>query len=839
MLTASLRNLRAHALRLLLSLMSVVLGVAFVAGSFVFTDTLRATFDELIGQGSADVSVSPRTEFADPNAYGTTTQSLPASLLDAVRAVPGVARASGFVFVNGVTIIDSRGNAIGVVGAPNFGAGWPTDPGASQWHLVQGRAPDGPGEVVVDSQSARNGSLQLGQQLTLATSGPTIRAELVGVFSFGTSGNLAGASIAAFDTTTAQTMFLAPNRYSSISVWADSGVSQPELAVRVAAVAPGTDVKTATQSTAEAKKEVGDALGFINSFLLVFAAVALLVGVFIILNTFSMLVAMRTRELALLRALGATRSQVTGSVLAEAAVVGLAGGVLGLGCGVLLALGLQSLFSAIGMDMPTTGLAIRPHTVLLALGVGLLVTLFAALLPARRAATVPPVAAMRTGTTYPRRATVRRAWAGGVTLFLAVLVLVRGSTQDGSRLSTVGIGAVLLLAAFLLLAPVIAPASVTALSWPLHQVLDVRLAGRNASRNPRRTATTSTALMIGVALVGTFGTLAASAKVSTAAVVDDVIRTDLVLMPKGALPFSGDVVDAVRSVPQVGLVSPVMTSLVKVGADTTQVTGVDPATISQVLRLRTTAGSIEALAQGGLAVDDQLAKDHGYRVGQHVTVTFLAGPKTLRISTIYHGATGIGGYVVANSTLTAVGVPGTVTAVYVDARAGTSAAQLRAALDPVVGRFPTVQMQDLAQLKAQLSGQIDQLLALIYALLGFAVIIAVLGIVNTLALSVIERTRELGLVRALGASRRQIRRTVRAEAVLIALFGALLGLALGVGLGVALQRAVADQGIDHLAFPWATLLGVTVAAVLAGVLAAVWPARRAARLDILRAIATE
>ncbi len=839
MLRATLRSLAAHKLRLLLSALSVVLGVAFVAGTLVFSDTLQATFDDLISQTTSDVVITPKVAFTDPTAYGTSGSSLPADLVGKVRSVPGVAKADGLVFVNGVTIIGSDGTAQGVVGAPNFGSSWVEDPDLTGLRLVSGRGPQTSSEVAIDNQSATSGRLKVGDQVTIARNGPTLRQKVVGIFRYGTSGNLAGASIVAFDTATAQRLFLAPDRFSQIGIMADPGVSQSALAARVAAVAPGTTIKTGAQSADEASKQVTEGLRFIDVFLLIFALVALFVGSFIILNTFSMIVAQRTRELALLRAVGASRRQVAGSVLAEAAVVGLFGGVAGLVLGLLLAKGLQVLFRAVGLDMPTVALVMHPRTVAWSLGLGLAVTMLAAYGPARRASRVPPVAAMREGTAAGLRTSPRRTWTG-VAGLVAGLVLLAVAVRPGAASSgTVGIASLVLVASAVLLAPVLAGPAVRAIGVPFRRSVSMRIAVRNAGRNPRRTAATAAALMIGLALVGTFAVLGSSAKASTDAVIDQVLRADFVVTPKGIMPFSLDVARAIEPLPGVAVVSPMQIAPAQIGGQTVTLTGVDPATVSQVVGVTQVSGQVSALTADGLQVDDQLAKARGYRLGQAVAVTFLTGTRVLDIVGVYAAATGLSGYVVAGSTLTASGITRTDSALYIEADPDADLAAVRSAIQGVIAAYPTVKLQDQAQLKEQLRGQVDQALYLVYALLALAVLIAILGIVNTLALSVVERTREIGLLRAVGTARRQLRRLIRLESVVIALFGSALGIVLGLVLGVALQRALVDQGVDRLSVPWVLLLTVTALAALAGVLAAVWPARRAARLNVLQAVTSE
>lgn len=843
MLRATLRSLFAHKLRLLLSGVAVVLGVAFVAGTLVFTDTLQRTFDDLFTQTSTDVVVTPKQEFTDNSGYGGVTASLPASVLDDVRGVDGVAKAEGFVFVTGVTIIGADGKPVGVVGAPAFGSNWSADPDLSPYRLAEGRGPTAAGEVAIDSQSAESGDLTVGDTVRLVTNGPAVTKRVVGVFRYGTSGNLAGASIATFDLATAQRLLLQQtDRFTSVEAKADPGVSQDDLAGRVRDAVPAdAKVQTGAEVADESAAAVSEGLQFVNIFLLVFAFVALFVGTFLILNTFSMLVAQRTRDLALLRAVGATRRQVTWSVLGEAAIVGLLGGITGLLAGIGLAVGLQQLFSVIGFSLPQTGMVVRPRTVVVAVVIGLVVTVVAAYLPARRASRVPPVAAMRADATLPTRSLHRRGVAGAVLVVggVAALVASGGASSGRSGASLVGLGALLCLLGAIVLGPAVARPAVRVLGAPFRRSTTGRIATQNAARNPRRTATTAVALMIGLTLVTAFGVLGASTTASTDAVIDDVVRVDYMISASTFMPFTPEVADAVSEVEGVGLVSRVRAAPVLIDGNQEFVTGVEPDTVSEVVDLELTSGDLADLAAGGLLVDDGLAADRGYRVGQQVPVTFQTGVKNLRVAGVYAAKGTFEGYVVANSTLEAAGLPALDQAVYVKAAPGVDAASLRPAIERAIEPFPTVRLLDQTEFKAEIRKQVNQLLALIYGLLGLAVLIAVLGIVNTLVLSVVERTREIGLLRAVGTSRRQVRRMVRIESVIIAVFGAVLGIVLGLVFGVTLQRAIADQGITVLSIPWVQLVVFFVVSGVVGILAAVWPAWRAGRLDVLESIATE
>ena len=680
----------------------------------------------------------------------------------------------------------------------------------------------------------------------LTTPGPTLHDKVVGIFRFGTTGNLAGASIVAFDLPTAQQVLVqGADGFTQVSAKAVPGVSQDVLRSRVLA-ALGTqvvplDVRTGKAAADQQAKRITDNLKFFGYFLLAFAGIALVVGSFIILNTFTMLVAQRTRELALLRAVGASRGQVTRSVLLEAAAVGVVGSTVGLGLGVLLSSGLRGLFGVLGIDLPAGPLVLAPSTVLRAYVVGVLVTLIAAYLPARRASRVPPVAALRADARTSSRSLRTRTAVGCVALVAGLAAIVAGLRTSGSTApELVSLGGLGVLVAAIVLSPAIVRPVIGLLAAPVRRAGPTgRIAVDNAQRNPRRTASTASALMLGLALVSAIGVLGASTTASTDAVIDDVLRADFIASNPSFLPMSPDVARTLAATDGVGAVSAVQAVRVQVRGATTGLTAVDPATITQMVDLGVVAGSITGLTRGGVLVDDKTATTEHLRVGSTLPVTFPSGTKVLTVQGVYRSSGAFSGGVVSLATARQVGARDLDELVYVRVAAGADPVATRAAVERAMAGFPNVDVQDQTEFKASIRDQVNQLLYLVYALLGLAVVIAVLGVVNTLALSVVERTREIGLLRALGMGRRQLRATVRWESVSISVYGALLGLLIGVLFGAALQHSLADQGIRVLGVPWSVLVIVIVASVVVGVLAAVWPARRAARLDVLAAISTE
>ena len=843
MLRAVLRNLRAHKLRLVLSTLAVTLGVAFVVGTFVFTDTLQQTFDDLFSQTTSDVVVEPETGTSDDFATGSAT--LPASMVDTVSSVEGVEKAAGTILVNGLQIIGTDGEAVASSGAPNYGSNWSDDVDLAPYRLVDGRGPTAAGEVAIDSQSAEAGGLQVGDTAQLVTPGAPTDATVVGVFRFGTSGNLAGASIAAFDTSEAQALMLdGKDAFTSIDAAITEGSTQAEVADRVSAtLGAGVKVSTGEEAADAAASDIADALQFINIFLLVFAFIALFVGTFIILNTFSMLVAQRTRELALLRAIGASRRQVTTSLLGEALIVGLVGAPIGLFAGIGVAYGIQALFKSVGLEVSAGGLVVSPRTVIAAYVVGVVVTLVAAWAPAWRAARIPPVAAMRDDVSVPQRSLKIRLALGLGVLALGVLGMVLGFTvaDGGGAAAAVGAGTFLVFMGVITLSPAISRPVIAVIGAPVKAWRGTvgRLAVENAQRNRRRTASTASALMIGLALVSAISVIAASTTASLNKSVDAQFAFDQLISTANFTPFSPNIADDIAALDGVELVSRMRVSNVRIDGADQFITGVDPDTVAGVLNLGEINASFETLAADEVALDSSGIEAAGLELGDKVKVVFPTGERELTLASTYEKTITFSGYVTSNATLDAVGLKPLDFQVYVQNSPDADPVAVRAAVDDVLIDYPSVQVQDQGEFKEDIQGQVNQLLTLIYGLLALAIVIAVLGIVNTLALSVIERTREIGLLRAVGMTRNQLRRMVRLESLVIAVYGALLGVVVGIGFGVALQRASSSSGIDVLEIPWFNMAIFVVLAAVVGVLAALWPARRAAKLDVLRAITTE
>ncbi|HEX3620701.1 MAG TPA: FtsX-like permease family protein [Acidimicrobiales bacterium] len=846
MVHAVLKGIFAHKLRLFLTAFAVVLGVSFVAGTFVLTDTINHTFDVLFHTINAgvDVSVRAASGFGNDNSTGTSRDTVSASVLDTVKKVPGVAVAEGAVG-GYAQLVDKSGKAITTAGAPTLGVSWTANPDLSPLRLRSGREPRKDGEVVVDAGTAKAHKLAVGDQVKILFQGPSENFTIVGVTGFGSADNLAGATLAAFDVTTAQRVLGKVGAFDSIDVKATSGVSTLTLRDRVAGVLPpGVEVVTSQQVADESAKQVQQALSFLGTALLVFAGISLFVGGFIILNTFSILVAQRTRELALLRALGASRRQVMLSVVAEAGVVGLFASIVGLGLGILVAIGLQSLLKAFGIDLPTSGTKVLPRTVIVSLIVGLVVTVLSSIASARRASKIPPMAALQGAGVEQGGSLRRRATVGVIVAVLGAAAMLRGLFAGGSgALPLLGLGAAVVFVGVALLSPLASGPMARVIGAPLPRMAGVSgvLGRQNAMRNPRRTAATAAALTVGLALVATVSVLAASIKSSAADVVDKYLAADYIVGASGFNPtISTDLAARLSKAPELAAVSALQTGEWKSQGQTRTLDGGDPATLGQVLKLDVTAGDIGGLSRGELLVDETEFKDKHYKIGEIVPMTFArTGTQDIRVAGTYAKNDLLGNYLVSTATYDANFTDRLDFVVLAKAAPGVAPATSRAAVEAVAKDFPNVDVRDQAQFKKQQEQQVNKVLGLVTALLALSIIIALFGIVNTLALSVFERTRELGLLRAVGMARRQVRSMIRGESVIIAVLGAVLGLAVGVLFGWAIVAGLSDQGITHVVVPGGQLVLYVVLAAIAGVVAAVFPARRAARLDVLAAISSQ
>lgn len=844
MFKAGWKSLLARKVRLVMSAFAITLGVAFVAGSFIFTDTLGRTFDGIVAGSVGDVIVRPAGASTVEN---QSARTIPARVVDELRAVDGVERVDGNVTYSGAFVIDADGKVMGGQGAPALGVnytGGPAADGRPFGALESGQWPERAGEVVLDVVTAERSGYAIGDPVPVLTPGdpPRVEARLVGTVDFG--GGLVGASVAVFETRYAQEIFLGgQDVYSDVWVTRQSDVSQEEVRAGVEALLP-SDLEAVTGAAAaeEAGNSIGQALSFINTFLLVFAAVALVVGAFLIVNTFSILVAQRSRELALFRAIGATRTQVTRSVVLESVVMGLVGSTLGLLLGVGLARLIQVLFGRFGLDLSGAGLAFTWKPVVAAYAVGMVFTVLAAYLPARRAALVPPVAAMRDDVVVAESSMHRRVVMGTTLIGLGVVGLAVGLfVPEAPRpLVFLGLGILGVLLGVALTSSLLGRPLLALFGAAYRRLFGAvgTMAHENALRNPRRTAATASALMIGLTLVSMMSVFGASAKASIDKLVAENAAADFVVSNPVGAPFAPSVTERIRSVEGVGDVLRVRGASLEVHDEGRFAFGIEPEDFARVMPVAMVEGSLADLDRSSVAVSDAV---EDVSVGDTVVVTYAGRTAELTVRSVFERSPILGNvdYVLDLRTMAELGVAELDALTYVTADGTVPLDALQVSLDEAVADIPVVTVNDQEGYAEQLRGPVDQLLFIIYALLGLAVVIAVLGIVNTLALSIIERTREIGLLRAVGLSRRQLRRMIRLESVVIAVLGAALGVGLGIAFGVAVQRSLVDEGFEVLQIPAAQLAVFVVLAGVVGVLAAWWPGRRAANLNVLQAIATE
>jgi putative ABC transport system permease protein len=849
---ATYKSLLAKKLRLVLTALSVVLGVGFVAGTYVLTDTMNAAFEELFARSSAasDVVVRSATAFdpeqAGPGGGGGEERTpLPERLLAEIESVAGVATAVGDVQGIAQMVDPATDEPIGGVGPPTIGTNW-SELAGDVLEIREGAAPTGPSDVVVDAATARIADLSVGDEIQILFEGDPGRFTIVGIAGFGDADNLGGATLAIFETATAQEVLGKQEVFDAISVVGDEGVAATKLRASVEAVLPeGVEAVTSTSVADEATQNLQEDLGFFRTALLVFAAVALFVGSFIIFNTFSIIVAQRTRELALLRALGASRRQVVVSVVIEALVVGLVASGIGIVAGIGIAVGLQGLLGAFNIDLPSTSLQLLPRTIIASLLVGVVVTVAASILPARRAGSVAPVQALREAGdgVSTRELTGRRLIVALVVTVVGVGALVYGLFgAESNGVYSVGAGAAITFIGVAMLSPLAARPIVGALGAPIRDLsIQGRLGRENAMRSPRRTASTAAALMIGLGLVSMVAILASSLKSSFDAALTDTLRADYTLTTSSFTAFSREAGVRVAALPEVEAVSAFRQNGFRVNGSTSFLTAVDPATVERVATLEVSEGSVAALAQPHtLLVHRDVAAENAWVLGDQVPAQFAStGDTPLTIVGVYDENRLAGDYVISLDTYDDLYIERLDSFVLVKGAQGVALADVEASIREAIDEFPSVQVQDQAAFRAQQAGFIDQILGLITALLLMSILIAGVGIINTLGLSIYERTRELGLLRAVGMSRRQVSRMVRWESILIAVFGAVLGLAIGIVFGWALQQALKSEGVSEFTLPVGQLAVYLVVAAIIGVVAAIWPARRAARLNVLRAISYE
>ncbi|MFJ3672336.1 ABC transporter permease [Streptomyces sp. NPDC090106] len=842
MFRTALRNVLAHKARLLMTVLAVMLGVAFVSGTLVFTNTLSHAFQNSSAKGYDQVDVAVRADYreSEGNTVGS-AHELTQDLLDRSAGVPGAASAIGVV--TGFTAIaDQDGKLIGDGFQSQGGNYWgDKDP---RYPLSSGAAPHGANEVAIDSETARRAGYEVGDTLRLSVDGPVLAPVITGIFTTDDGNVAAGGSLALFDTATAQKLFGKAGTYDEIDVKAAAGTSQATLKAALDKALPADAVETTTgrQLADDQAESIASSMSGLKQGLLAFAGIALFVGTFIIANTFTMLVAQRTKELALLRAVGASRRQVTRSVLIEAFVVGAVAGVAGLVAGIGIGAGLRSLMGTLGATVPDGPLVISSGTVAAALAVGVLITMLAAWLPGRRAAKIPPVAAMSSvHAQATTKSLVLRNTLGALFAGAGVAVVLAATSMDGSDgQAPMGLGAVLLIIGVFILTPLLSRPLIGAAA-PVLRLFGTagKLARQNSVRNPRRTAATASALMIGLTLITGMTVMAGSLQKSIDKMASAAIRADYVVSMANGNELSPDVERKLGKVDGVTAVSPLRNAPSRIGGETEYLTGVTGSTIGELTDLKVEDGTFE-VAGSQVVVDEDTATSRGWKAGSDFTVYYEDGKRQrLTVAGVYEGNEMIRGIMLDNSTLTPHLTDPADMQVMVKTSGGASDTA-KDALEKALGSNPAIKVQDKQDLSNSIASMFTLILNMVYGLLAMAVVVAVLGVVNTLAMSVFERQQEIGMLRAIGLDRRGIKRMVRLESLVISLFGGVLGIGLGVFFGWAAGELLGTKMATYeLVLPWTRMALFLLGAALVGVLAALWPARRAARLNMLGAIKSE
>ena len=934
MIKVALRGLAGRKLRAVLTAIAIVLGVAMISGTYILTDTINRAFTTLFTESYAGTDAVVTGKGLDISIDGEAPPKPPvdASVLETVRGVEGVALASGSVLDERYTTILTReGEAVSSEGAPTFGFGIDTDPALAQFNplsILEGRWPASANEVVIDAGTADDRGYDIGDTVEITTLKPKRPFELVGVARYGSVDSIGNASFAVFTVPAAQELLEREGQYDAISVAATEGMTEDELVAAIAPVLPpGVTVVSASAEAAEAVDEVNEFTAIFRYFLLVFAGIALFVGAFVIFNTFSITVAQRTREFATLRTIGASRRQILGSVILESLIIGLVASLVGLGLGVLLAEGIEGLFRTLGVELPTADRVFAARTVIVALAVGVGITLLAGLFPAIKATRVPPIAAVREGATLPKSRFARFVpWIGGLMIVVAIAVLARAMFTDelgtGDRLLSIAAGVILLfLGVAMLSSHVVRPLAVvsspigrwvafviTVLFWPfwllpywlqrygawgpgaagrrvgafvgggiLNPLLlpivlvmwlrravtswepewptefpgvvpdrvAARTGGENARRNPSRTAATAAALMIGIALVAFIATLTNGMKASNREAIEQQIAADYVVTSlDGYTPFVAAAGDALAASPVPEVVTSVRSDGGLVDDVTTEVGGIEPDTIAEAYVFDWSEGDESVLATLGTTnaiVSSNYAEDHDISVGDVLTLrstadrsaevtvvgTFDPPPfypliESVNVSTELFDRL----YDRPRNRWTWANV------------AGEPSDENRTQMEEAIAGFPDTQLETREEWIDREDADFNEFLSFLYVMLTLAVFVSIFGMINTLVLSVYERTREIGMLRAIGMTRRQVRRMIRQESIITALIGAAIGLPLGIFLAALVNRALAEYDV-RFAVPWLQLVVLTVVAVVIGILAAIMPARRAAKLDPLEALQYE
>jgi len=849
LISLSLKSLWARKARALSTAFAVVIGVAFVAGSYVLTDTTFAAFDDIFGDSLKGTSVVITAENPVKQENGE-TPTISSSLLPRVQKTPGVRLAAGAIFTPG-GFFDAEGKKIGIKFGFKFISSTQPD-GLESLTYVEGHPPRGPTEASLSEAAAHDAGMSLGSTLKIVGQGRVRSFRLVGLTRLGGT-SFGGTSIAQVTLPVAQRLTHKVGRFDQISVAADEGVSETTLQKRIAReMPPGIKVETAKENADRSTREIREGLTFLRIFLLVFAFIALLVGSFLIFNTFSITVAQRVREFGMLRTLGASRRQILSAVLIEALAVGTVGAVLGIGGGFVIAKLLNLLLETIGVDLPTTGLVMETRTIVVSLAIGIVVTTLSSLVPALRSTRVPPIAALHAFAPPPSRR--RRLLGIALSLLLAavglamVLLGLFGSASAGTKAGFIGAGAVVIVFAVSLFSPHLVPPLAAAAGWPLERLRRLlgRLSRENAQRNPARTAVTAAALMIGLMVVVFVTVFAAGLKSSVAQVVDENFAGGLVIQNSdGFSPIPAGAAVAARKVPGVGTVASVRSVQAKLlpGGGGTRISA-PSRDVERTVAIEWKKGgppALRRLGDGQAILSDSFASEHDLELGDRFRLLSQTRRRpSFRVVGEFDSKLGIFGSVLVTQAVMARDFGQTQDTIdFIEPEKGANPEQVQAILTRgVEAAFPVAEVLNQQELKESREEQVQQLVNFVFALLFLAIVISIFGIANTLALSIHERRRELGMLRAIGMSRRQVRTLIRYEAVITALIGAILGMALGLVFAALIAQPLKDEGFT-LSYPLGSLIGLLVFAALIGVLAAIAPARRASRLDVLESLQFE
>lgn len=845
MLRTALRNVLAHKARLLMTVLAVMLGVAFVSGTLVFTSTVSQAYQKSSEQGFSHVDVALQPDNSADDGPGGPDR-LTQQLLERAENLPGaksaIGEASGFA-----ALADKDGKLVGdgwATQGANYYAGQDGKTEDIRYPMRDGRAPERSGEVALDSKTAERTGYKVGDTVRMSVDGPVRNDKVVGVFTTEDGNVAAGGTLVLYDTQTAQKLFTSPGEYEQIILMTEDNTSQAQLRSQVEKILPDDATAVTGEKLAEDQsKMIEEQMSGMQTGLLVFAGIALFVGTFIIANTFTMLVAQRTKELALMRAVGASRRQVTRSVLIEALIVGLIAGATGLAAGIGIGVGLRSLMNSLEMTIPDGPLVVSTSAIVASMVVGVVVTMLAAWLPARRAAKIPPVAAMSSvhATATTRSLVVRNtigsllAAAGG-----ALVLTGTGMGMDDAK-GIMGMGAVLLVIGVFVLTPLLSRPLIAATA-PVLRLFGVsgKLARQNAVRNPRRTAATASALMIGLALITGMTVIAGSFQQAIDKLAADSLKADYTISMANFTPLSPEVEKKLSEHPDVTAISPLRSSVAKMDGSNQYLTGVSAKGISELTALDFESGSFSELGGEKAVVDSATAEDKGWKKGSTVPVTYEDGERgELTIAGVYEGSEMINGLMLDVSTLEPHMSEVADMQVMLKTKDGASA-ETKDWLEKELGNNPAILVQDKEDVSESIAQVFTLLLNMLYGLLAMAVIVGVLGVINTLAMSVFERSQEIGMLRAIGLDRRAVKRMVRLESVVIALFGGVMGVGLGVFFGWAAGEVISDSLATYeLVLPWDRLGIFLLLAAFVGVLAAMWPARRAAKLNMLSAIKAE